>query len=528
MYDLVLYGGLVADGICDNPYPAAVCVKNGLIVRITTDDIPDGVRRLNVSGKIVAPGFIDVHSHSDGSPLVGYLTESKLAQGVTTEITGNCGKSSIPATLETLEELHDTMQTDLQLPLYGAKVARISITDYAADVEKIGAIGNYGMLVGHSSLRYAVMGPVDRDPTPEELETLKSMLERELTRGAFGMSLGLIYPPSAFSSRDELVELAKVLKKHNAVLAVHMRNEGNKVFESTDEMLSIAKESGVHLQISHLKLMGKPQWGRSSELLKKIEKAQAEGVNVTCDQYPFTASSTSLTAVLPHWAHDGGSKALLNRLRNPTEQLKQEIAQKVEERGGAHTILVVSTNSVYPEYEGKFVNEVAEALGLNPIDTIIKLLVDAELVAKGIFFCIDEGDMLNIMKKEYVCVGSDGYAYSYEKKYTPNNPHPRSFGTFPKFFQTVREHNLMPIGEAVRKVSSLPAKWFGINDRGFLKEGLAADITVFDPEKIENLSTYTCSKVRPKGIDYVIVNGEIAMDHGNLCQCHAGQVLLKK
>ena len=528
MYDLVLYGGLVADGICDQPYPATVCVKDGHIASITTDEVTGGRQRLDVSGRIVAPGFVDIHSHSDGSPLVGYLTESKLAQGVTTEITGNCGKSSIPATPETLEELHNSMQTELQLPLYGAKVARMSMTDYAADVEEIGAIGNYGMLVGHSSLRYAVMGPVDRDPTPEELEALKAMLERELVRGAFGMSLGLIYPPSAFSSRDELVELAKVLKKHNATLAVHMRNEGAKVFEATDEMLSIAKESGVHLQISHLKLMGKPQWGRSDELLKKIEDARAEGVDVTCDQYPFTASSTSLTAVIPHWAHDGGHKALLDRLRNPTERLKKEMAQKVEERGGAHTILVVSTNSVLPECEGKFVNEVAEAFGLDPVDTIIKLLVEAELVVKGIFFCMDEGDMLNIMKQDYVCVGSDGYAYSYEEKYTPNNPHPRSFGTYPQFFQTVREHNLMPIGSAVRKASALPAQWIGLTDRGLLKKGYAADITVFDPEKIENLSTYTCSKVRPKGIDYVIVNGEIALDHGTLCQRRAGRVLLRK
>lgn len=526
MYDLMLKNGLIVDGSGAAPYAATVCVKDGKIACITNETVTDARQVLDVQGHIVAPGFVDIHSHSDGAPLVGYLTESKIAQGVTTEITGNCGTSSIPATPESLEELNSFISTDLQMPLFGAKIGRLSITDYAADAEAAGIATNFGNLVGHSTLRLAVMGFVNRDPNEEEMERLKAMLAQELERGAFGMSLGLIYPPSAFSSRDELVQLAKVLKQHHALLSVHMRSEGAKVLEATEEMLSIAEESGVHLQISHLKLLGKPQWGKSEILLKKIEDARARGVHVTCDQYPFTASSTGMTAVIPNWAHDGGYDAMMERLGHPTEQLKAEIAEKVEERGGPHTILVISTNSVLPQCEGKYISELAEEFGLTPVDTILKLLIEAELVVKCVYFCIDEGDMLNIMPRPYICVGSDGYAYSYDPQYTPSNPHPRSFGTYPQFFQTVREKALMPIETAVHKVSGLPAQWLGLKDRGLLKEGYAADITVFDPENITNRSTYTQSKVRPVGIDYVVVNGKLAMEHGVLTAERAGKVLL--
>lgn len=528
MHDLAIINGLVVDGSGESPYAANICVKDGRISCITAEPVADAGCVLDAAGRIVSPGFIDIHSHSDGAPLIDYLAESKIAQGVTTEIVGNCGQSCIPATPETVEALSRRMNQDLQLPLYGAKIGRLSVSDYARDAEAAGIVNNFGNLIGHNALRIAVMGPVDRTPNEEEMEQLKALLSRELERGAFGMSLGLNYPPSAFSKKEELIELAKVLKKYDAILSVHMRNEGAKVFEATDEMISVAEESGVHVQISHLKLLGKPQWGRSDELLWKIEAARARGVNVTCDQYPFTASSTSLTAVIPHWVQEGGYDAMLERLRQPTKEMRTEIAEKVEERGGAHTILVTSTNSALPDCESKFINEIADVLGLDPVDAIIKLLLDANAVVKCVFFCMDEDDMLHIMPKDYVCVGSDGYAYSYDPKYTPNNPHPRSFGTFPQFFQTVREKNLMPVEKAVHKVSGLPAKWLGMNDRGVLKVGYAADITVFDPQRIENLSTYMNSKVRPKGIDYVIVNGKLAMEHGALTAERAGRVLLHR
>ena len=526
MYDLILSGGLVADGSGNAPYQANVCLKDGLIARITTEAVTDGKTVLDVTGRVVAPGFTDIPTHSDASPPPTYPTDSKIAQGITTEVTGNCGRSNFPSTPEFLSQLDHRLETEIPLLLFGEKVGRLSITDYAAGAEKIGMITNFANLIGHSTLRSAVMGYENRDPSPEEMERMKEILDRELGLGAFGMSLGLIYPPSAFSSKEELVELSRVLKKHEAILSVHMRNEGPRVFESTQEMISIAEESGVHLQISHLKLMGKPQWGRSGELLKLIEDAKARGVDITCDQYPFTASSTSLAAVLPHWSHDGGHSALIQRLKAPTEKLKADIAAKVDERGGPHTILVTGTNGQCPQYDGKYISQIAQEPNVDPVDAVIRVLTDANLSVRCVYFCINEEDMLRIMARPYVCVGSDGYAHSYEEKYTPGNPHPRNFGAFPQFFQTVREHNVMPIGEAVRRVSALPAQFLGIRDRGLLKEGYAADITVFDPQRIENRSTYIHSKVKPAGIDYVIVGGQIAMAHNVLTDARGGKMLM--
>lgn len=527
MYDLVLTGGLVVDGTGAEPYQANVCVKGGKIARITAEAV-EGGKVLDVSGRVVSPGFVDIHSHSDCTPLVSYIAESKITQGVTTELVGNCGDSCLPCVPERMDDLQQLIVANLQTPLHGTKASRESITDYIKDANAKGMSTNYALLVGHSALRIGVMGFDNREPNEQELEQLKSVLEREMQRGVFGMSLGLIYPPSAFSTKHELVELAKVVKKYDGIVSVHMRNEAKKVFEAVDEMLEIAEESGVHLQISHLKLMGKPQWGRSGELLAKIEAARERGINVTCDQYPFTASSTSLSAVVPNWAHEGGKAGLLARLNAPTDELKTDIAKNIEERGGANTILVIGTNSSRPEYEGRYVSEMAEAFGMDPVDATIKILIDADTVVKCVFFCMDEGDVMNIMPRPYVCVGSDGYAFSYDPKWTPFNPHPRSFATYPQFFQMMRETGLMNIQQAVYKTTGLPAKFMGLKDRGILKEGYAADITVFDPETIENKSTYMDSKIRPAGIDYVIVAGEVVMERNVLTDARPGQILLSR
>jgi len=527
VFDLVLSGGLVVDGARAKPYLADVYIQDGRIAKITAE--PCGAKEvLDVSGQVIAPGFIDIHSHSDASPLVDYPVESKLVQGVTTEIVGNCGISILPSTPERLEELEQYFSSQLELPLYGKKVAQLSVTDYAKAVKDHGASIHYGALVGHGTLRLAVMGFVNRAPSGDEMEQLKALLDRELSRGAFGMSLGLIYPPSAFSAKEELIELAKVLKKHNALLAVHMRSEGPRLFEAVDEMLEITEKSGVHLEISHLKLMGKPQWGHSGELLAKIKDARARGLNINCDQYPFTASSTSLTALMPHWSHAGGRDAMLQRLKTREGTLCQEIAQEMENRGGPDTILVASTHRCHPEYEGKYISQLAEKFGLSPVDAVIKLLIECQTSVNCVYFCIDEADMLNIMSQMFISVGSDGYSMSYDPKYMQTNPHPRSFATFPQFFQCVHEHKLMSLEDAVYKASGLPASVLGLKDRGVIREGLAADLTVFDPQTIASRSTFMDSKVRPSGIPYVIVNGQFALRDGRLTEKREGTVLLRE
>ena len=534
MYDLILRGGTVVDGKRSQPYAADICIREGRIARIAPEGGEEAREVVDVSGLTVAPGFIDIHSHSDACPLLSFQPESKLFQGITTEITGNCGTSILPSLPENSREIVQYFFDDTSMfsqvvlnekdrsldGLYG-------VEEYARAVAAHGCTANYGQLVGHGTLRGAVMGFVDRDPEPEEMEQLKDLLERELKAGAFGMSLGLIYPPSAFCKSEELVELAKVLKKYDALLTVHMRNEGPRIFQAVDEMIDITRRSGVHLQISHLKLMGKPQWGRSQELLDKIEAARQEGMTITCDQYPYTATSTSMTALLPKWAHDGGVSALVARVKAPDQRLKDETAAEMEDRGGPAHVMVSGTHGYHPEWEGRTVAELAEELGLSPVDTVMHVLSACEGSVACIYFCINEDDMLNIMRDMRIALGSDGYGFSYDRSITRTNPHPRSFGTFPRFLELARDHRLMPLEDAVYKITGLPADILGLKDRGTLEEGRIADITVFDPEQVRDLSEYTDSVKKPAGIRHVLVGGTFALKDGAATGSRTGTVLKK-
>ncbi len=535
MYDLILRGGTVVDGKRSQPYAADICIREGRIARIAPEGGEEAREVVDVSGLAVAPGFIDIHTHSDACPLVDYEPESKLHQGITTEITGNCGTSILPSLPENSREIVQYFFDDTSMfsqvvlnekdrsldGLYG-------VEEYARAVAAHGCTANYGQLVGHGTLRGAVMGFVDRDPEPEEMEQLKDLLERELKAGAFGMSLGLIYPPSAFCKREELVELAKVLKKYDALLTVHMRNEGPRIFQAVDEMIDITRRSGVHLQISHLKLMGKPQWGRSQELLDKIEAARQEGMTITCDQYPYTATSTSMTALLPKWAHDGGVSALVARVKAPDQRLKDETAAEMEDRGGPAHVMVSGTHGYHPEWEGRTVAELAEELKLSPADTVVHALDCCGGRVACIYFSIDEGDMLNIMKDMDIAVGSDGYGLSFDRSITITDPHPRSFGTFPRFLRLVREHQLMPLEDAVYKITGLPADILGLRDRGTLAEGRIADITVFDAERVRDTSEFTDSVRKPEGICHVLVGGEFALRQGRSAGGRKGAVIRRE
>lgn len=502
MYDLIIKGGRIADGSRLPIYASDICIKDGKIAEITREQ-RESRETLDASGKIVAPGFIDLHSHSDSQPFVSYDAESKLAQGVTLELVGNCGGSR-------LLRGDDPVST---------------MTGYKAEAENRGILTNFAALVGHGTLRGKVLGASAREPSEAELESMKELLDRELSAGAFGMSLGLIYPPSAFGHGRELTELAKVVAAHDGILAVHMRNESAKVLDSIDEMIGIARQSGVHVQISHFKVCGAAQWGMSDAICRKVEEARAEGLNFTCDQYPYTASSTGLTSICPIWAHDGGRKALQARLENADEGLIREIAGLIASRGGAKAILCVSASG-HPEYSARYLSDIAAEFGLDDVHAAIKVLIDTNCSCSCIYFTINEDDVVNIMRRLYISVGTDGSSYSFDEQFTPGNPHPRNFGTYPRFFRYVREKQLMPIEDAVYKVSGLPASIISLKDRGLIREGYVADLTVFDPDTIADRNDYTCSKVRPDGIDYVVVGGVVTYSGNAVCGPRNGKVLL--
>lgn len=513
MYDLILTGGTVYDGTRRKPYRANICIAGGRIARITPETAT-GSCVVDVTGLAVAPGFIDIHTHADTAPFADRFPESKVAQGVTTEINGNCGSSIFPATGKNIAPSLRYAQ-DRSAPAFFE-----SITDYAAAAKATPI--RFGCLVGHSALRLSVMGFDLRQPTPEEMDALKALLDRELTRGALGLSLGLIYPPSAFSATEELVELAKVVARHKGILSVHMRNEGPKVFEAVDEVLDIARRSGVHLEISHLKLQGVPQWGKAEALLDKIRAARSEGLRVTCDQYPFCASSTGLKALVPHWAHEGGADALMARLKAKEGDIPEKILENIALRGGEDAIRV--PRSVDGQLRYIPLPQVREELGLDTVDTVVRLLLESKCTLQALYFNMSQEDMLTIMSQDFICVGSDGSS-NYMQGVLK---HPRNFATFPRFWETMRQHRLMPYEDAVWKMSGLPATVLGLKDRGMLLEGYDADITVFDPESFSSPSSYDTPAMPAQGLHYVIVGGQIVWKGNALTNARPGGVLLHK
>lgn len=520
MYDLVLKGGLLYDGTGAKPYRANLCVAGGKIARIT-GELPQAAEILDVTGLAVAPGFIDTHTHSDTSHLDPAPALSQVAQGVTTELAGNCGGSVMPS----LPESRDRMNAYLR-PRKG-RDAFDSVTDYAKATDEQGAVVNCGTLIGHSNLRVAVMGFVNRDPDEAEMEKLEELLDREMARGAFGMSLGLIYPPSAFSKQWELERLARVIQKYDGILAVHMRNEGPRLFEAVEEMLSIARATGVHVHISHLKLMGKPQWGRAGELVQTLLDARAQGLNVTCDQYPFLASSTGMSALVPHWAHEGGYEPMVRRLENKEGDICQSIEKEMDNRGGPGAVMLVNSYGQQPQWEGKTVAELSEMLGLSPVDTVRRVLIGCGGRTFCVYFSMNKADVLDIMDQTFVCVGSDGASLPHDRNLTTYVPHPRYFAAFARFFQTVREEGRMPLEKAVFKTTGLPASILNLRDRGLLKEGLNADITVFDPNTIGSKADFLESRIWPDGVHHVLVNGVPVIRDGQYTGALPGKAVLK-
>lgn len=527
MYDLVIKNGILADGTRAKPKRADICIEDGVIVAVCERFEGEAKEVLDVQGKIVAPGFIDIHTHSDASPLIqDFEPQAKLFQGVTLEITGNCGISTIPSNERYREEINRYYQGALAVPMGALELREDSVSDVAKRAEQAPPSINYGMLIGHGTLRGSVMGFGLRDPEPAELEQMEQVLDREMQRGAFGMSLGLIYPPSSFGKLDEMAALAKVVKRHNGIVSVHMRSEGPRIFEAVDEMLEMTRRSGVHLQISHLKLMGKPQWGRAEELLQKLEDARAEGLTITCDQYPYTATSTSLTALCPRWAFDGGVQRLVERLVEPTPQLLSEIRAEMENRGGAEAVMIVSTMDRMPEANGRNLAELSKLLGCPPEEAAARCLVKSQGTVACNYFCLNQEDMLSIMKDMRIAVGSDGVNYPFDSSVMDVKVHPRSYGTFPRFLQTVREHRLMPLEDAVYKMTGLSAEILGLTDRGVIAPGKAADITVFDENAVEDRCTYLDSIQKPAGITHVIVGGVPALKNGERTASKSGKILL--
>lgn len=529
MYDMIITGGIIADGTGNALYESDIAVKDGIIASIASEIAGEADITIDASGKIVSPGFIDIHSHSDIAPLVAFLPESKVYQGVTFELCGNCGDSLVPCKGKNAKEAMKHFLNGQQYPFQGIDIKVSDMDDYVKAAEKNTIATNYGMMVGHSSLRACVMGFENRKPSLEEMEEMKALLASELQKGAFGMSLGLIYAPGSFAEKEEILELAKVVAAYGGFVSVHMRNEGPGVFGAVKEMLEIAEESGVHLHISHLKIMTSSLWGSAEKLLCMIDDAKKKGINITCDQYPYHASATTLSALLPKWAKSGTMEERLYRVKHPEENLIDEIKKEMASRGGADHIMISLTHNKHTEWEGSYLSDLSEEFGTDPVDAVLHILICCEFAVSCIYFSQSMEDVKMILKREDIAVGSDGYNFPYDRNIlTARSPHPRNFAAFPHALEVIREEKLMPVQKAVYKMTGLPAGILGLNDRGKIKEGYIADITVFDPLKTAQTGDYRDSVRKPQGIDTVITGGKVVMQGGKITAERPGKVIRRE
>jgi N-acyl-D-amino-acid deacylase len=518
MTDLLIRGGTVIDGTGAPAYRGDVAVTNGKITDVGTFTGRRAMRMIDARGKVVSPGFIDIHSHSDESMLVNSAMESALHQGVTLVVCGNCGGSSAPVQGLAAEE------ADKEYERLGVKRTWTHFYEYAAEVERNGASINVCSYVGHGTLRMSVMGAAARAPTPLELAAMRALLARAMEEGAIGLASGLIYPPSAYGTTDELASLCEVVRASGGLYASHIRNEGEKLLDAVDENLEIARRSKVRVQLSHHKASGQKNWGKVKESVTKIEDARRSGLDVQADQYPYTASSTGLAVTIPNWAHEGGSTALTARLRD--QAVRKRIRDEETETGRAWDRIVIARARHHPEYSGKSVADLAKAAGKDPLEWTCDTLVEHEGAVDIVHHSMSEDDVRHVMAQPWIAIGSDSRANAPYGPLSFGKPHPRSYGTFPRVLgRYARDEKVVTLVDAVRKMTSLTAKHMRLRDRGAIRVGAWADLVVFDPETVADVATYDDPHRYPSGIEHVIVNGAMAIESGETTAERAGRFL---
>jgi N-acyl-D-amino-acid deacylase len=512
---VLVRGGLVASGLDEAPAPRDVLVDGETIAAVEPPGrIPaDAAEAVDATGLVVAPGFVDVHSHADNAPLLEADDTTKILQGVTTEVVGNCGFSLAPAVAE--------HQADLAA-LCGRIFPDIDWrwSSFAGLLETLDAAGyvtNYVPLVGHGTLRLAVAGMADRPTTPDERSRMGELLREATDAGAFGVSSGLIYPPAVFSDTEELVALARQLPE-GRLYATHMRDEGAGLLASIDETLTIGRAAGRRVQVSHLKAAGESNWGGVPAALERLAAAREAGAVVAQDAYPYTASSTMLTTRLPAWAQDGGDAAVLERLADSAtlRRLRDECG------AGWDRVLVASTAS--HEFEGSTVEETAQRLGVEPFDAFTEILRSERLRVSAVLFTMHENDLLAALTDPHTMIGSDGLPPG-----VGGRPHPRLFGTFPRVLgRYVRDQGVLALGTAIHKMTGLPAATFGLTGRGVVAPGNVADLVAFDAAAVTDVGDYRDPVHPPRGLAWVMQAGTAVVRDGRWLGVRRGRRLLPR
>jgi len=527
MYTILIRGAEVFDGTGGPPVRADVAVSGDRIAAVGRDLPGSAERTIDAGGLALAPGFIDIHAHTDLSVFARPLAESKVRQGVTTEVVGHCGIGAFPVGPERAELLTEYLRMHgTRLPPEG-----VSWTDFASYADRVGRLGlglNLAPLVAHGTLRIAAMGAEDRAPATADLAHMEAVLGTALRQGAWGMSTGLIYPPGSYAATEEIVALAKVLARHGAVYTSHIRGEGETLLTALAEAVRVGKESGARVQVSHLKALGRKNWGRGREALALLDAARRDGVDVAADQYPYEATSTPLSALVPSWAHAGGVSALLRRLGASEERdrLSAEIARAMNERGGAEAVKVAHVGSPRnASLSGMTLAQIAALWTVPPEAAVIRLLLEEQAEVGAVYFSLSSEDVAAIMASDQVAVGSDGLGLSAIED-RDQATHPRSYGTFPRVLgRYVREQRLLSLPLAIHKMTGLPARCLGFRDRGVIRPGCAADLTLFDPATILDRADFQEPHAYCAGVEHVFVNGRLVVRNGQPTGEASGRVL---
>jgi N-acyl-D-amino-acid deacylase len=521
-YDVLITNGRVIDGAGNPWFKADVGIVDNRIESIGRLDDAVAQRRIDAKGLVVAPGFIDIHSHSDYNVLIDPMVQSKIRQGVTTEIVGSCGGSAAPMNADVKAYSEKHMSAELG---EGFKLDWVTMGDYLDRIDASGAAFNVVALVGHGTVRQNVMGFENREPTDNELNEMKQLVADAMADGAFGMSTGLIYVPSVYAKTEEIIEITRELVKYDGVYFSHIRGEGATLLDAIKEAIMIGAEAGVTVEISHFKASGKAYWGKIEDALSLVEEGREKGVDVTFDQYPYVASSTGLASYLPTWAQEGGTDELLNRLRDPGTRLKIK-GEPTRIAGNWSSIMVASAKN-NPQYEGKSITEIAEIEKKDAMDAVFDLLLAEESYVSIVAFGLSEEDVRRVMRNPLGMVGSDGSAVSPHGILGRGKPHPRFYGTFPRVIGHYVREGVLPLQEAVRKMTSAPAQRLGLRDRGLLREGFKADVTIFDPDKVKDEATFIDPHKYASGIPYVFVSGTAVVDGGEHTGALPGRALRK-
>jgi N-acyl-D-amino-acid deacylase len=513
--DVLIAGGRVIDGAGNPWFRADVGLRDGRVAAVGRLRGEAAARTVDAEGLVVSPGFIDMHTHSDLQLLVNPAHEAKVHQGVTLDVLGQDGLSYAPVTSEeVLAQLRRQLAGWNDDPP-GFDWNWRTVAEYLDRLDEGIAI-NAAYLVPHGTVRMCAMGLDDRAPTPDELEWMKALVADGMEQGAVGLSSGLTYAPGMYADDDELVALCEVVAERGGYYTPHHRNYGLHALEAYADCVEIGRRSGVPLHLAHAHLGFDVNKGRAPELLALIDRARADGVDVTLDTYPYLAGATYLHAILPGWAHAGGAEATLRRLRDP--DLRERLRVELEEEGsdGFHDIpidwrIIVVSGATRPENErwiGRSVADAAKEAEKRPIDFVCDLLVEEELGVASIAHIGNEENVRAIMTHPAHTAGSDGILVG-------ERPHPRSWGTFPRYLAVyVRELGILTWEQAIRKMTSLPAQRLGLPDRGLLRPGMAADVVCFDPERVRDTATYEEPRSLPEGIPYVLVNGRFVVDDG--------------